>query len=58
MKTKLYQCRICHLKYKENKWAKKCQAWCEKYQSCNLEITKHALRKGGEDERKENKKIP
>ena len=40
----LYKCRECGLKYQEKEWAEKCQAWCKKYKSCNLEITKHAIK--------------
>jgi len=43
-KSKFYECSICGLKYKERKWAKKCEEWCRKYKSCNLEITKHAVK--------------
>src|SRR5574337_1367852 len=37
---KLYQCPECGLHYKDKKTADKCAAWCSKYKSCNLEITK------------------
>ncbi|MEM1574500.1 MAG: hypothetical protein QW755_00220 [Nitrososphaerota archaeon] len=37
-----YICEECKLKYKEKIWAEKCEEWCRKYKSCNLEITKHA----------------
>ncbi len=37
-------CEECGLKYKEKKWAEKCEAWCRKHKSCNLEITKHAVK--------------
>ncbi|MEM2707467.1 MAG: hemerythrin domain-containing protein [Candidatus Pacearchaeota archaeon] len=40
---KLYVCQFCGLKYKEKVWAKKCEEWCKKHKSCNLEITKHAV---------------
>lgn len=40
---KLYQCPICGLKYKEKQWTEKCENWCLKYKSCNLEITKHSI---------------
>lgn len=39
----LYQCPECGLKYKEKEWAEKCERWCKKHKSCNLEITKHAV---------------
>ncbi len=34
---KLYQCPECKLHYADPKIAKKCQAWCSRHQSCNLE---------------------
>ena len=39
---KLYECPECHLKYKDKEWADKCEAWCKKYKSCNLDIIEHA----------------
>jgi len=42
---KLLQCPECGLYYKESEWAEKCEAWCKKYQSCNLEIIKYAVEK-------------
>ena len=39
---KYFQCEECKLKYKEKKWAEKCEFWCKKYKSCNLKIIKHA----------------
>lgn len=38
-----YQCLECGLKYKEKKWVEKCEIWCKKNKSCNLEIIKHAV---------------
>jgi hypothetical protein len=38
----LYECQECHLLYNDERWAKKCEEWCTKHKSCNLEITKHA----------------
>ena len=40
---KLYQCEECGLKYSDKEWAEKCEAWCKKYKSCNLEIIDHAI---------------
>ena len=37
-----YKCEECKLKYKEKKWAEKCEKWCKENKSCNLKITKHA----------------
>lgn len=39
----LYQCEECGFNYENREWAEKCQAWCKEYQSCNLEITSHAV---------------
>jgi hypothetical protein len=29
--------------YQDKDWAEKCEAWCRKYKSCNLEIITHAV---------------
>ena len=39
----LYVCEACGFAYEQKEWAQKCQAWCQEYNSCNLEITQHAL---------------
>lgn len=39
----LYQCPECGLHYTDEATAKKCAAWCCKYKSCNLEITKLSI---------------
>lgn len=39
-----YRCASCGFKYKEKEWAEKCKAWCSEHHSCNLEITRHAVR--------------
>ena len=38
-----HQCEICKFYYGDKKLAQKCQAWCNKNNSCNVEITKHAI---------------
>lgn len=40
----LWVCEECGLKYKEKSWAEKCEEWCKKYKSCNLEIIKHSIK--------------
>ena len=40
----LYQCGECGFFYAEEEWAKKCEAWCRKYHTCNLEIIEHATK--------------
>jgi len=40
---KVYQCEECKFIYKEKKWAEKCQKWCKKNHSCNIEIIKNAV---------------
>ena len=42
-KNKLFQCPECGLHYRSKEWAEKCEAWCLKHKSCNLEITSHAI---------------
>lgn len=39
----LYQCEECGLQYREEGIAKKCQDWCQKHKTCNLEIITHAV---------------
>lgn len=46
-----YQCEICKFYYREKKQAEKCQAWCDKHHSCNIEITKNSVN----PKKKENK---
>lgn len=43
--TVYFKCEECGLLYKDKVWAVKCQKYCKKYKSCNLEITKHAVKK-------------
>ena len=38
-----YRCDGCDLVYSDKNLAKKCELWCKKYNSCNLEIIKHAV---------------
>lgn len=38
----LYQCEECSLLYKDETWAKKCEAWCKENNSCHLKIIQHA----------------
>ena len=39
-----FQCEECDFYYKEKKFAEKCELWCNKHHSCNLEITKHSIK--------------
>lgn len=36
-------CPECNFAYKGKETAAKCEEWCKKYHSCNIEITKHAV---------------
>ena len=38
-----YMCDDCKLLYKEKEWADKCEEWCLRTKSCNIEITKHRI---------------
>ena len=40
---KIYECEECKLRYKNRKYAKKCEEWCKKNKSCNIDITKYAI---------------
>jgi hypothetical protein len=40
--TPFFECSECHLLYKDEEWAKQCEAWCKVHHSCNLAITAHA----------------
>lgn len=40
-----FQCEACEYVYASEETAAQCQAWCTERQSCNLEITQHALKK-------------
>lgn len=39
-----FQCSECGLYYKNKDMAKKCENFCKKYKSCNLDIIKHAVK--------------
>ena len=40
-----YKCEECDFDYAEKRLAKKCEDWCRKHKSCNLEIIKYAVKK-------------
>ena len=39
-----YQCEECGFYYKDKKYAKRCEEFCDKYKSCSIEITKHSIK--------------
>jgi len=39
----IYTCDICGLGYRERAQAQSCEEYCEKYQSCSIEITKDVI---------------
>ena len=43
-KKTLFMCEVCKLTYKNKQIAQKCQNWCTKNKSCNLEIIKYAIK--------------
>tara|TARA_Y100000294_G_C8568649_1_gene341840 strand:- start:932 stop:1090 length:159 start_codon:yes stop_codon:yes gene_type:complete len=43
--TEYHVCEACDMTYKEEEIAKKCEDWCNKNHSCNIEIIKHAVKK-------------
>jgi len=44
MVKEIYICEICKFAYKDKETAAKCEEWCRKYHSCNIEITKNAVK--------------
>jgi len=44
---KTYKCKECNFEYKTKKLARQCGDWCKKYKSCNMQITKHAIKLKG-----------
>ena len=38
-----FQCEDCKLLYDNREWTGKCESWCKKHHSCNIEITSHAV---------------
>ena len=40
----LSTCPECGLSYRDKTRAEKCEKWCKENHSCNLEITKHAVK--------------
>ena len=45
---KLYRCDECNLLYRSKLDAQKCEDWCKSNKSCNLKITKNALKEFSE----------
>jgi len=39
-----YQCEQCLMWFHDREIAQKCEDWCKKYKSCNLEIIKQAVK--------------
>ena len=42
-----FECRICKLHFRSKAEADACYEWCSEHDSCNLEITKHAIERSG-----------
>jgi len=43
-KKTYYLCEECAFAYRNQELAQQCEDWCKKYNSCNLDITKHAIK--------------
>ena len=41
---KYYVCEECEFAYMDRETAQKCQDWCNEHHSCNIEITKNAVK--------------
>ncbi len=48
LNKKNYECKECKMIYKNKSLAEKCEAWCRKHKSCNMEIIKHAVKNKNE----------
>ncbi len=43
--AQVFTCPECGLGYTEKELSQKCETWCKKHNSCNLEITKYSINK-------------
>ena len=43
-KKTYFVCEECNFAYLDKKIASECENWCKENHSCNLEITKHAMK--------------
>ena len=43
MVKEIYVCEACSFAYKEKELAEKCEEFCKKHNSCNIEITKYSI---------------
>jgi|TARA_B100001971_G_C18236496_1_gene567617 hypothetical protein len=41
---KYFQCEECLFFYEDKELAEKCEEWCKENHSCNIDITKHAVK--------------
>jgi hypothetical protein len=41
---RFFQCEECNFLYAEKGLAERCEAWCKKHHSCNIEITRQAIK--------------
>lgn len=46
--TKYFVCEECSFVYLDKETAQECEDYCNKYKSCNIEITKKAISKSGD----------
>lgn len=44
----LYQCGECGFHYEDKATAEKCEGWCRRTKSCNLDIVKEAVENRGQ----------
>jgi len=42
-RVKYHKCEDCHLHYEDRSLAERCEDWCTRNDSCNLEITRNSL---------------
>ncbi len=44
IKPIVYTCPECKMRYHDKETARKCEEWCKKNKSCNLDIIKYAIK--------------
>ncbi|NIQ06016.1 MAG: hypothetical protein GWO20_09915 [Candidatus Korarchaeota archaeon] len=49
-KNIFFSCEECGFTYETEELARKCEQWCSEHNSCNMEITSHAIEVGEEEE--------
>jgi len=46
----VFECAECGLRYRDQRIAQRCEDWCKRFDSCNLEITSNSIERIAHDE--------